>query len=307
MGYELFIGLRYLRGKKKSRFVSVITFISILGITVGVTALIIVLSVMSGFQEDIKEKILGINAHIVISEFGGTIYDYDTVLKSSLAIEEVIGATPFTYNQAMLSTEDGVTGSIIRGIDTDTVGDVTILPERLKVGSLEGLNKTFREAAKEDDLPGIVVGRELAIGLGAGLGDEVNIISPSGSSASGGNIPRMAAFKIVGVFELGMYEYDTGLSFISLKNAQTFFKHKGVSGIELKIADIYKAEEVSQKVYDALPGSYWTRTWMDMNRNLFNALKLEKGAMFIILTLIILVAALNIISSLIMIVMEKSK
>ncbi len=306
--YTLFIGLRYLKAKRKQTFISVITFISILGITVGVTALIVVLSVMTGFEEDLKRKILGINAHIVVMEFGGNMADYRKVGEVIRGVEGVVGVTPFIYNQAMLSSRGGVMGVVLRGLDPDTIGDVTILPERMVEGTIDGLRGSFADTAKRGQLPGIVVGRELAINLGVGLGDEVKVISPMSSTTPVGATPRMAGFRVAGIFELGMYEYDTSLAFISIDNAQRFFKMGDtVTGMEVKIDDIYRAEEIGERIQERLGSLYWTRTWMDMNKNLFSALRLEKTAMFIILMLIILVAGLNIISTLIMVVMEKGK
>ncbi|MBI5560067.1 MAG: lipoprotein-releasing ABC transporter permease subunit [Deltaproteobacteria bacterium] len=308
MSYEWFIGLRYLRAKRKTTFVSVITFISILGITVGVTALIIVLSVMTGFEDDLKGKILGINAHLVVMEFGGQTRDYKDLASKIKDVPEVAGVTPFIYRQAMLSSASGVVGVVIRGVDLATFQSVTILPERIKEGALEGLRPTFMEASGKGEIPGIVIGTELSKALGAGLNGEVNVISPLGSPSAVGMMPRVARFRVAGIFELGMYEYDSSLAFMSLENAQSFFRlGESVTGIEANVKDIYGAEGVKKELLSTLARPYWIRTWMDMNRNLFSALKLEKVAMFIILTLIIVVAALNIISTLIMAVMEKGK
>ena len=308
MSYPIFIGLRYLRAKRKQTFISVITFISILGITVGVTALIVVLSVMTGFEEDLRDKILGINAHIVVMELGGGMRDYESVVEESRKVEGVRGASPFIYGQAMLSGPEGVTGVVLRGLDLETIGDVTVLPRRIKDGSLEGLSLTFDRAARRGDLPGILIGSELAKGLGVSTGDEVNVVSPMAAMTPAGAAPRMASFRVAGIFELGMYEYDSSMAFISIENAQKFFRlDDTVTGVEIKIDDIYRADEVGKGILKKLNGPYWTRTWMEMNKNLFSALRLEKAAMFIILMLIIIVAALNIISTLIMVVMEKGK
>ncbi len=308
MSYEWFIGLRYLRAKRRPTFISVITFISILGITVGVTALIIVLSVMTGFEEDLKEKILGINAHIVVTGAGGGIKGYNEVASRIRGVEGVTGATPFIYRQAMLSTRRGVTGAVVRGLDVDTIGEVTVLPRRMKAGGLEGLTRSFKEASDKGELPGMVVGSELARSLGVWLGDEVNVITSLGGGAAMGPVPRMARFRVAGIFELGMYDYDSSLAFISIENAQSFFRlGDTATGIEVKIEDIYKADKIKKKIQSALGLPYLARTWMEMNRNLFSALKLEKVAMFIILMLIVAVAALNIISTLIMVVMQKGK
>ncbi|HBG46596.1 MAG TPA: lipoprotein-releasing ABC transporter permease subunit [Deltaproteobacteria bacterium] len=305
--YELFIGLRYLKAKRKQTFISVITFISILGITVGVTALIIVLSVMTGFEENLREKILGINANVVITELGAPMAGYRDVAEDVRKVPGVVGATPFTYNQAMISSSGGVVGAVIRGLDMETTGEVTVLPGKMKEGSLEGLKPRLVGSNNSGDA-GIVIGRELAGNLGVSVGDVLNVISPMGTMTPAGPVPRMAAFRVAGIFELGMYEYDSSLAFISLENAQSFFRMgDAASGVEVRIKDIYKAQEVADSIMMELKGPYWTRTWMEMNRNLFSALRLEKAAMFIILTLIILVAALNIISTLIMVVMEKGK
>ncbi|CAG0956294.1 Lipoprotein-releasing system transmembrane protein LolE [Geobacteraceae bacterium] len=305
MAYELFIGLRYLKAKRKQTFISVITFISILGITVGVTALIIVLSVMTGFEENLREKILGINANVVVTELGGQMRGYKEVSERVLEVPGVVGATPFTYNQAMISASGGVVGSVIRGLDLETTGTVTVLPDKIKEGSIEGLRPPLSAGT---EAAGIIIGRELARNIGVSLGDTVNVISPMGTMTPAGPVPRMAAFKVAGIFELGMYEYDSSMAFISIENAQAFFRMgDAVTGVEVKITDIYEAEKIANDIMMEIKGPYWTRTWMEMNRNLFSALKLEKAAMFIILALIIMVAALNIISTLIMVVMEKGK
>jgi len=311
MSYELLIGLRYLKAKRKQTFISVITFISILGITVGVTALIIVLSVMNGFEDNLKDKILGVNANVVVTGFAsGGITGYDDVAKEVRGVRGVTGATPFTYSQAMISSKGGVLGAVIRGVDLGTIGSVTVLPDKIKQGNLEGIDVPFVPETKgaSGDGPGIVIGNELAANIGVKVGDKVNVVSPMGTMTPAGPVPRMATFTVSGIFELGMYEYDSSMAFISLENAQKFFRlGDTVTGVEVKVEDIYRAGAVADSIMRELKGPYLTRTWMEMNRNLFSALKLEKVAMFIILTLIILVAALNIISTLIMVVMEKGK
>lgn len=312
MSFESFIGFRYLMSKRKQTFISVITFISVTGIVVGVMALIIVLSVMTGFEEDLKDKILGVTSHVVVAEYGGTMTDYEIVAETASGVSGVVGATFFTYNQAMISVPSteygggGVSGVVVRGVDPDSAGDVTVLPDRIVRGEFEDLKIEFGNS--EGLLPGILIGRELSVSIGAGLGDEVSVISPTGGTSGISGVPRMAKFKVVGIFQFGMYEYDASLAFMSVKNSQKFFQMGDVvTGVELKIEDIYSADEVSEDLHSVLGSSYYTRTWIDMNRNLFSALKLEKTAMFIILSLIIIVAALNIISTLIMVVMEKGK
>ncbi|MEE9591206.1 MAG: lipoprotein-releasing ABC transporter permease subunit [Thermodesulfobacteriota bacterium] len=311
MSYELFIGLRYLKAKRKQSFISIISLISILGITVGVSALIIVLSVMSGFEEDLRDKILGVNAHLVVMELGGGMSGYDPVMKEVKGVEGVLGASPFIYSQAMLSSESGAVGAVVRGIDIDSVGEVMVLPKRIKSGDIDGLRVQFGEKYKTTGkLPGILIGKELSRNLGLSVDDELNVISPLGTVTAMGAMPRMAKFRVAGIFEFGMYEYDSTMTFISLENAQRFFRlGKTVTGVEVSIEDIYRAEAIAETLRGTLGGigPYWVRTWMDMNKNLFSALKLEKVVMFIILALIVLVAAFNIISTLIMVVMEKSK
>ncbi len=306
MSYELFIGLRYLKAKRKQSFISVITFISIFGIMIGVMALIIVLSVMTGFEEDLKEKILGVNAHMVVMELGRGMQGHEALSEEIRSVEGVTGASAYVYGQAMISRGGGVTGAVIRGVDPATIGDVSVLPKRMKEGTLDDLNVSFGDESGR--LPGIIIGAELSKSLGVYQGDEIKVISPQGTMTAAGSLPRVAAFEITGIFEMGMYEYDSNMAFISLENAQKFFKlGDRVNGIEVKIKDIYKVDGVSEDVLGLLDGPYWVRTWKEMNKNLFSALKLEKAAMFIILTLIIIVAALNIISTLIMVVMEKGK
>ncbi|MBI3399237.1 MAG: lipoprotein-releasing ABC transporter permease subunit [Deltaproteobacteria bacterium] len=309
MSYELFIGLRYLKAKRKQSFISIITFISILGVMVGVTALIIVLSVMTGFEEDLREKILGVNAHLVVLELGKGMKDYSQVAEKTKKIDGVVGTTPFIYNQAMLSTENGVVGVVVRGLDVDTVGEVVALPRKIISGSLDGLRNSLQDKyVAGSPLPGIIIGKELSKNLGIAVGEEVNVISPSGTMTPAGPVPRIARFQVAGIFEFGMYEYDSSMAFISLESAKRFFRMDDtVSGVEVRIKDIYQAEKIGRGIQKELSGFYYVRTWMDMNKNLFSALRLEKVAMFIILILIVIVAALNIISTLIMVVMEKGK
>jgi len=306
MSYEFFVGLRYLRAKRKQTFVSVITVISILGITVGVSALIIVLSVMGGFEDTLKDKILGLNAHVVVLGMGHGIEDYARVAEVSRSIKGVAGASPFTYNQAMLSSASSAIGAVVRGLEVKTAGEATVVPQKIVEGSLKGLNVKLGD--KKGARPGIVLGKELAERLSVRTGDKINLISPTGTMTPAGPMPRMTSFVVSGIFELGMYEYDSSLAFISLHNAQKFFRlGDTATGVEIKLHDVDKARGVADAVMRELKGPYWTKTWQDMNRSLFSALKLEKVTMFIILTLIILVAALNIISTLIMVVMEKHK
>lgn len=304
MRYEWFIGLRYLKAKRKQTFISIITIISIVGVMVGVMALIIVLAVMNGFEKTLKEKILGTQAHLVVLKASDQGMDQpEEVVKKVEEVKGVLSAAPFIFSQVMLSSESGVSGVVLKGVDPDRVGGVTDLARNLKAGRLEDL-KREEEAAP----PGIILGVELAKHLGLSLGDSVQVITPLGTMTPMGIMPKMKRFQVKGIFYSGMYEYDNTMAYISLQSAQKFFSMGSrVTGIEVKTSDIYKVKEIAKEIRKRLGFPFWTKDWMEMNRNLFSALKLEKIAMFIILVLIVLVAAFNIISTLIMVVMEKNK
>jgi lipoprotein-releasing system permease protein len=313
MPYELFISKRYLSAKRKQVFVSVITFISIFGIFLGVAALIIVLAVMNGFEEDLRTKILGIKSHIELTtDMTGPMKDYQKVREKIADVEGVVASTPFIYSQAMIRSGNGVTGVIIRALDTQSAFKVINLG-KVKEGNIEYLNKIPREISlnyKSNGVPpdGIVIGKEMARTLGVFLYDTITIISPVSISTPMGMVPRMKKFVVVGIFESGFYEYDSTLAYLSLQSCQDFLQMGNtVTGIDIKVDDIYKADGIARKIQSKLGFPFWTQNWMQMNKNLFSALKLEKHVMFIILSLIVLVAAFNIISALIMIVMEKNK
>lgn len=314
MSYELFISKRYMRAKRKQVFVSIITLISILGIFLGVAALIIVLAVMNGFEEDLRTKILGIRSHIeVTKDMGGPMTGYEDVRKRIESVDGVVATTPFIYTQAMIRSGAGVTGVIIRGLDTQSAQKVFHLG-KIREGSMESLNSLPPEVRRQlppdtAALAGILIGREMARNLGVMLYEPITLISPSGGIATPmGMVPRMQKFLVVGIFESGFYEYDSGLAFTSLQSSQAFLEMgDAVSGIDIVVRDIYKADVVSRAIQKDLGFPFWAQNWMQMNKNLFAALKLEKRVMFIILSLIVLVAAFNIISALIMIVMEKNK
>lgn len=309
--YELFISLRYLRARRKQVFVSIITFISIAGIVLGVAALIIVLAVMNGFETDLRNKILGVNAHLVLMEYSGAMRDYSKIENTVSSIEGVAGATPFVYGQAMVKSGANVSGVVLRGIDTDSA-DRVLQINRMQGGKMDNLSARSRQALPVEsvlrDLPGVVIGKELAKNLGLYLYDTVSIISPMGIATPMGLVPRIKKFLVVGIFDSGFYEYDSTLVFLSLKDSQAFLNMGDlVTGIEIRLQDIYQADRVAGAITAKLGYPYWVRTWMEMNKNLFSALKLEKRVMAIILSLIVLVAAFNIITTLIMVVMEKHR
>ena len=308
--YEFFIGLRYLKAKRLKRSISLNTSISIGGVTLGVAALISTLAVMTGFQEDLREKILGTNSHIIITDqTGDTLKDYSRVLDEVLKNPHVIAAAPFIYNQVLLASERTVHGIVLRGIDPQREGAVTDIQRNIIYGSLEALKD--QPAGAEGDatsLPVIILGKELAGRFATFLGDTINVMTPTGRPGPMGIIPKIRQFTIAGIFDSGMYEYDSGLAYISIKDAQDFFGlGNEVTGVEVKLDDIFIAREVAQAIEDTLGFPYWARDWMSLNKNLFSALQLEKIMMFIILILIILVASFNIVGTLTMIVVEKSR
>ena len=303
MRYEFFIGRRYLRSKQRHSFITLITFLSIAGVTVGVMALIVVIAVMTGFESDMKSRILGVDAHLILLRHGEAMSDYQRIREKVLGVPGVQAATPFIYSQAMLRTAGGVAGIVLRGIDPNTVGGVIhyFHPADLKALAADTGKKRLQ-------VPGIILGVELAGKLGVGRGDTVALISPKGMISPMGHLPVMKQFKVVGLFRSGMYEFDETLAFLNLPDAQRLMRMgNAVTGIEIRVKDVYAAGEIGQTITRELGFPYWTKDWIQMNRNLFSALKLEKTVMFIILTLIILVAAFNIASSLIMMVMEKTK
>ena len=314
MPYEFFISRRYMRAKRKQVFVSIITSISIFGIFLGVAALIIVLAVMNGFEEDLRSKILGIRSHIeVTTDMSGPMKNYRAVREEIDKIPGVVASTPFIYTEAMVRSGNGIAGVVIRGMDTASAPKVIKLG-KIKEGKLEYLDNIpdpilKKLSAEDKSLTGIMIGKEMARNMGLFLYDTVTMISPSGGIATPmGMVPRMKKFIVVGIYESGFYEYDSKLAFLSLAGCQQFLDMGDtVSGIDIVVNDIYKADVIARSIQGKLGFPFFTQNWMQMNKNLFSALKLEKRVMFIILSLIVLVAAFNIISALIMIVMEKNK
>jgi lipoprotein-releasing system permease protein len=299
--YQVFIALRYLKSKKKHKGVSVNTAISIGGVAVGVMALLVVLSVMSGFHQDLQKKILGANAHIIVRDFKGSFSDYDRVASTLKQNPEVVSQAPFIIGQVMVSFGNRAHGVFIRGIDPEIESRTTDILSHIKEGD-------FRTLHTDAAVPGIILGKELAGTLGVLLHDTVNVVSPIGEIGPMGMLPKVKQFRVVGIFEIGMFEYDSNLVLTGMKPAQEFFGMKdGISGIEVRLKDIYRAPEVKKQLQETLGFKYIVLDWMQMNKNLFSALKLEKFAMFVILVLIVLVASFNIISNLIMNVIEKSR
>jgi lipoprotein-releasing system permease protein len=305
MAFEYFIGRRYLMAKQKQAFISLITILSIAGVMVGVMALIVVIAVMSGFESDLKSRILDGQSHVVLMRYGDTFNNYQKTLRRVEAVEGVVAASPFIYSQVMLRSSFGVSGAVLRGIDPDTAGRVIPTLSRVSFQA-EDADGGIRTSGVPT--PGIVLGKELAKSIGVKTGDGIYIISPKGMLSPVGHLPAMRRFVVTGFFESGMYEYDGSFAYIHLKDAQKLLRMPGnISGIEVRVKDIYRAREVADKITGQLGFPFWAKDWIQMNRNLFSALKLEKTVMFIILTLIVLVAAFNIAGTLIMMVMEKTK
>ncbi len=306
MGFEWFISLRYLKAKRKQTFISLITIISMAGVAVGVMALIVVLGVMTGFTSEFRDKILGINSHIVVQKYGDIIGDYRDQLPMLAAQPGVTGVTPYLTSQVMMTAGIGGTGAVLRGIDPATVSRVLNLDKHMKQGTLDAL--TGPATNDKSQLPGVVIGNELAMQLHVTMGDNLRIMSSAGPLTPMGIIPKMKTCRVVGIFQTGMYEYDSILSFVSLSTAQEFLDlGETVHGFELRVNDIYQANQIALDLEKRLGPGYVARDWMRTNKNIFSALKLEKTALSIIVALIVMVAAFNIVSTLIMVVMEKSK
>jgi len=316
--YEIYIGLRYLRAKRRDRTISLNTFVSVTGITLGVAALIGTLGIMTGFKEDLQNKILGTTSHILIHDrMKENITGWAPLVTKVEAVPHVMAATPFIFRQVLLTSPTAVQGIVLRGIDPQNEVRVTELGRNIKSGNLNGLDHPVA-ARKTDDQgdastpdvahPGIILGKELAMRLSAFVGDSVNVVSPVGSVSAVSIVPKIRTFTVVAIFQSGMYEYDSSLAYISLKDAQNFFNMgESITGIEVKVDDIFQAKDIARSVEEALGLQYWARDWMQLNRNLFSALKLEKTMMFLLLVLITLVASFNIVSTLTMIVTEKQR
>ncbi len=324
MPFEWFIALRYLRAKRKQAFISLITFISIAGVAVGVMALIVVIAVMTGFDSHLRTKILGINSHILVRNYEGAFGNVRSVrqkvLKVSVPYEghldrlwrlikgengcaRVIATTPVVYVQALLDSSRGVSGAVIRGIDPGSVTKVISIGKIIKGRGLEAF-----EDSNDTGPPPILLGKELANNLGVTVGQAIQVVLPSGTISPVGMLPKIRTFLVTGIDTSGMYEYDASLAFIPIKSAQRLLGiGNRVHGLEIKVSDIYATDSLSRAIQKTLGFPFWTIDWQQMSRNLFSALKLEKLAMFIILTLIVLVAAFNIVSTLIMMVMEKNQ
>ena len=308
MSFELFISLRHLKSKRAQKFISLNTWISIGGVALGVMALIVVIAVMSGFGKDLRDKILGTNSHIVVTNITRSgMDDFESVLKKVMQSDGVKAAAPFILNQVMLTFGSKSSGVVVRGVDPEREAMVSDLEKNLIQGEIGMLKRRKKNKAGHGH-DNIILGKELSQKLGVQVGGAISMVSPASRLTPMGLIPKIKLFKVVGLFESGMFEYDSSLAFISVQSAQRFFSMKGkVSGIEIRVEDIDSADQIAELLQENLGFPYYVRDWMRMNKNLFSALRLEKIVMFIILILIILVAAFNIVSTLFMVVMEKTK
>lgn len=294
---ELYIGLRYTRAKRRNHFISFISMISMLGIMLGVVALITVLSVMNGFHKEVRERILGMTSHATISAYDGHLQNWQEAMRLSTDHPNVVGQAPFIEAQTMLTNGRKVNGAILRGILPGYETRVSDVGEHMLVGVLEVL-----EPGNFD----IVLGKELALGLGVSVGDKVTVVTPQIRVTPAGAMPRLKRFTVRAIFEVGMGEYDRGLALIHLKDAAKLLRMgEGVTGVRLKLDDLYLAPRVSRQLADQLPGAYRVSDWTYQHRNFFSALRTEKRMMSLILFLIVAVAAFNIVSTLVMVVTDK--
>jgi lipoprotein-releasing system permease protein len=295
--YELFIGLRYTRAKRRNHFISFISLISMIGIALGIIVLITVLSVMNGFQHELRSRILGVASHVEISSFTGALSDWPLIAADASKNPEVMGAAPYIVAQGMLSYDQAVQGAIIRGILPAEEPKVADLGKHMKVGSLDNL--------KPGEF-GIVLGVELARSLGARLGSKVTVIAPQGTVTPAGILPRLKQFTVVGIFEVDMNIYDAGLALINMDDAAKLYRMGDqVSGVRLKLHDLFAAPRVAQELSASLPGDLFVRDWTQQNANFFRAIQMEKTVMFVIMFFIVAVAAFNIVSTLVMVVTDK--
>lgn len=300
MNYEFFIAKRYLTAKRKQAFISVITFISILGITIGVMALIIAIALITGFQGDVQDKILGSTSHIMVSDFSGEgIQGYSQLISRIKSIKEVTAVSPVVYDIALVYGPSKTDHAMLKGIDFDLEKERSPWLQGLERGQIPtpGLKRE-----------GILLGRDMAISIGAGVGDVVTIVTSSSRLSPIGLLPKTKRFVVTGIFNTGLYEFDSHTALIRLESAQRFFGLKErISFIQIRIDNIFQASEIGDQIKKIIPPTAYVTTWMELNRTLFSALKLEKNIMFLTIALIVLVAALNIIATLILMVMEKTK
>lgn len=297
--YELFIGLRYTRAKRRNHFISFISLTSMLGIALGVAALIVVLSVMNGFQQELRTRILGVASHLQITGSNNALQDWRSVARFVQGSPQVKAAAPYIMAQGMLSFDQSVQGAVIRGVLPSEEDRVADIGSKMKIGRLDNL--------KAGEF-GVVLGAELAQNLGVGMGDKVVLMAPQGQFTPTGIVPRLKQFRVVGIFQIGMYEYDASLALIHMADAAKLYRMGDkVSGVRLKLENLDDAPRISRELARQLStqGDYYVSDWSEQHANFFRAVQMEKRVMFVILTLIVAVAAFNIVSTLVMAVTDK--
>lgn len=294
---ELFIGLRYTRAKRRNHFVSFISLTSMLGIALGVTALITVISVMNGFEQELRQRILGMVSHATVSGFGGPLEDWQRVVEAADGQPRVEGAAPYINGEVMFTRGSRVNGGIVRGVYPELEPSVSEVTGSMTSGSLDAL---------EPGSFNIVLGNELAALMGVGTGDRITVVSPEARVSAAGILPRVKRFTVAGIFSVGHYQYDRSLALIHIEDAAALFRMgENVTGVRLKFDDLMAAPALARDFALGLPGLYRVRDWTQQHSNYFRAVKTEKTVMFIILTLIVAVAAFNIVSTLVMVVTDK--
>lgn len=294
--FETMIGLRYVRARRRNHFISFISMTSMLGLALGVMALITVLSVMNGFEKELKERILGMASHATVIGEGDTLKNWQPIAEEVLHHPEIIGVAPYIHAEGMLVKNKSVNGAIIRGILPTEEPKVAIVTEKMTQGSLGELQAGAFN---------VVLGKELANKLGVMVGEKITLVAPQANVTPAGILPRLKRFTVSGIFEVGMHEFDSGLALIHMDDAVKLFRKTSPTGLRIKTSDILKAPKISREVTSQLPGRYWVVDWTQRHANFFRALKTEKTVMFVILTLIVAVAAFNIISTLVMMVSDK--
>jgi len=294
---EIFIGLRYTRAKRRNHFISFISLISMLGIALGVTVLITVISVMNGFEKELRERILGVVSHATVQAAGKPLQNWAEVGESLRDYEGVTGIAPYIQAEGMLSQGAVVNGTLIRGLLPSQEGEVSKLGDKMLAGELDNL---------QPGEFGIILGKDLALAMRAGMGDKVTLITPQASVTAVGILPRLKRFTVVGIFEIGMYEYDSALALLHLEDASRLFRlDGGVTGIRIRMEDMFAAPQLSRQLINELPLGYNASDWTRQHANFFRAVQMEKTVMFVILFLIVAVAAFNIVSTLVMMVTDK--
>lgn len=315
MRFEFFVARRYLTAKRKQVLVSVISLISILGVGLAVAALILVTGVMNGFSTELRDKILGVNSHMLVSTSFGSLRDPDQIREIILEVPGVLGATPYIQTEMLLGATKG-RGVVVRGIDPLTAGTVFSLPKDLLKGRIDDLDPALRpkrhseEDPEDAERPGVIIGSEMARSMSIDVGSTINLMAPASRMGAAGFMPKIRSFQVVGIFKTGLLEYDSNVVYLRLQDTQELagLRLDQVTGLDVRVKEVYEVEELGRQISARLGGPPFTiRTWIEMNGELFAALQLEKDAMFIVLVITVMIGAFGIITSLILLVMEKTK